>query len=61
MIEVELEETEMWLALCELNIECHVSSYNPSHIAQALKRLTIQPKMKREMKDIKRKVLGRMR
>ena len=32
MMEVELEETEMWLALCELDIECYVTSYNPSYI-----------------------------
>ena len=61
MMEVELEETEMWLALCELDIECHVSSYNPSYIAQALKRLLIQPKKRREMKDMMRKMLWRMR
>ena len=60
MLEVELEPTEMWLALCELDIECYVSSYNPSYIAQALKRLMIQPKMKRKMKDMMRKMLGRM-
>ena len=58
---MELEETEMWLALCEIDIEWYVSSYNPSYIAQALKRLMIQPKMKREMKDMMRKMLGRMR
>ena len=63
IMEVELEETEMWLAraLCELDIECPVSSYNPSCTSQALKRLVIQPKMKREMKDVMRKMLGRMR
>ena len=60
MMEVELEESEMWLALCELDIECYVSSYNPSYIAQALKRLMIQPKMKREMEDMMRRVLGRI-
>ena len=60
MMEVELEPTEMWLALCELDIECYVSSYNPSYIAQALQRLMIQPKMKRKMKDMMRKMLGRM-
>ena len=36
MLEVELEETEMWSALCELDIECCVSCYNPRYIAQAL-------------------------
>ena len=36
MMEVELKETEMWLALCELDIEYYVSSYNPSYIAQTL-------------------------
>ena len=51
----------MWLALCELDIECYVSSYNPSYIAQALKRLMIHPKTKREMKDMMRKMLGRTR
>ena len=67
MMEVELncKEIEMWLALGELDIECHdiVSSYNPSYIAQALKRLMIQPKMKTEVKDMMRKMLqlGRMR
>ena len=61
MMEVELEETEMWLALCELDIEYYVSFYNPSYIAQALKRLMIQPNMKIEMKDMMRKMLGRMR
>ena len=50
MMEVELEPTEMWLALCELDIECYVSSYNPSYVAPALQRLMIQPKMKRKMK-----------
>ena len=30
VMEVELKETEMWLALCELDIECCVSSYNPT-------------------------------
>ena len=31
MMEVELEPTEMWLALCEINIECYdIVSYNPS-------------------------------
>ena len=24
MMEVELEESELWLALCELDIECYV-------------------------------------
>ena len=36
MMEVELKETEMWLALCELDKEYYVSSYNPSYIAQTL-------------------------
>ena len=36
VLEVELEETEMWSALCELDIECCVSCYNPRYIAQAL-------------------------
>ena len=61
MMEAELETTEMWLALCELDIECYVSSYNPSYIAQVLQRLMIQPKLKKEIKDMMRKVLGRMR
>ena len=61
MMAVELEPTEMWLALCELDIECYVSSYNPSYIAQALQRLMIQPKMKSKMKEMMRKMLGRMR
>ena len=61
MMEVELEESEMWVALCELDIECYTSSYNPSYIAQALKRLMMQPKMKKEMKEMWRKMLGRMR
>ena len=61
MMEVELEATEMWLALCELDIECYVSSDNPSYIAQALQRLMIQPTMKREIKDMMRKMLGMMR
>ena len=61
MMEVELKETEIWIALCELDIEWHVSSYKPSYIAQALKRLMIQLKMKREMEDMMRKLLGRMR
>ena len=56
-MEVELEPT----VLCELDIECYVSYYNPSYIAQALQRLMIQPKMKRKMKDMMRKILGRMR
>ena len=62
MMAVELEETEMWLALCELlDIECYVSSYNPSYIAPALTRLTIHPKMRSEMDDMMMKMLGRMR
>ena len=61
MMEVELEETEMGLALCELDIECYVASYNPRYIAQALQRLMIQLKMKRKMKDMTRAMLGRMR
>ena len=62
-MEVDLEPTEIWLALCELDIECYdiVSSYNPSYIAQALQRLMIQPKMKRKIKGMMRKMLGRMR
>ena len=59
-MEVELKETEMWLALCELDVERYVSSYT-SYIAQALKGLRIRPKMKREMKDTMRKMLGMMR
>ena len=55
MVEVELEPTEMWLALCELDIECYVSSYNPSYITEALQRLMIQPKMKRKMKGMIKK------
>ena len=39
MLEVELEETEMLSAVCELDEECHVSSYSPKYIAQALSRL----------------------
>ena len=39
LMEVELEEAEVWLALCELDLECYVSSYSPSHIDQALQRL----------------------
>ena len=63
MLEFELEEADMtlWLALYELGIECYVSSYNPSYIAQALKRLAMQPKMKKEMKETMRGMLGRMR
>ena len=60
MLEVDLEPAVLWLALCELDMECYVSSYNPSYIAQALQRLMIQPKMKRKMKDTMRKMLGRM-
>ena len=33
MMKVELEPTGMWLAPCELDIECYVSSYNASYIA----------------------------
>ena len=47
MMEVVLEPTEMWLALCKLNIECYASSYDPSYIAQALQRLVIQPILSR--------------
>ena len=54
MMEVELEEAEMWLALCEVDVECYDSSY--IMIAQALKRLMIQPKMKEMM----RKMSGRI-
>ena len=38
VLEVELQNAEMGLALWELDIECYVSSYNPSYnvIAQAL-------------------------
>ena len=60
-VEVELEEAEVWLALCVLDIECYASSYKPSYIAQALTRLMIQPKMKQEMKQMMREMLGRMR
>ena len=42
VLEVELEETEMWLACCELDIKWHVSSYGPKYIAQALTRLISQ-------------------
>ena len=48
MLEVELEETEMWSALCELGIECYVSSYNPKCIAQALASLISQPQLTRK-------------
>ena len=61
MLEVELEETEMWLALCELDIECYVSSYNPKCIAQALSSLIMQPKLTRKTKEMMRGLLGRMR
>ena len=61
MLEVELEETEMWSAVCELNIECYVSSYNPRYTAQALSSLTSQPKLTRKTKEMMRKLLGRMR
>ena len=63
MLEVELEETEMWLALCELDIECYVSSYNPKYndIAHALSSLISQQKLTRETKEMMRKLLGRMR
>ena len=61
MMEVELEETEMWLALCELNLECYVSSYNPKYIAQALSSLKSQTKLTRKTKEMMRKILGRMR
>ena len=50
MLEVELEETEMWLALCELDTECYVSCYNPRYITQALSSLLIQSKLKEETK-----------
>ena len=60
MMKVELNETEMWIALCKLDIECYVSSYNPSYIAKAMKRLMIQPRMRREAKDMMRNLLGRM-
>ena len=53
----------MWLALCKLDIECYVLSYvdtyNPSYIAQVLKRLMVQPKRKRTMKQMMRKMPGR--
>ena len=52
---------EVMLAVCKLNMECYVSSYNPSYIAQALKRLMIQPAMKRDADDMLRKILERMR
>ena len=61
MLEVELEETEMWLALCELDIECYVSSYNPKYIAHALSSLISQQKLTRKTKEMMRKMLGRMR
>ena len=57
---MELEESEMWLALCELDIECHVSSYNPKYIAQALPSLISQQKLTRTTKERMRKLLGRM-
>ena len=60
MLEVDLEETEMWLALCELDIECYVSSYNPKYIAQALSSLISQPKLTRKTKEMMRKLSGRM-
>ena len=60
MLEVELEGTEMWLALCELDIECYVSSYNPKYIVQAASSLISQPKL-RKPKEMMRKLLGRMR
>ena len=63
MLEVELEETEIWVALCELEIECYVSCYNPRYIAQALASWLTQPKLARKTKEMRRKLtlLGRMR
>ena len=61
MLEVELEETENWLALCELDIECYVPCYNPRCLTQALASLLLQPKLTRKTKEMMRKLLGRMR
>ena len=61
MFEVELEETKMWLALCELDIGCYVSCYNPRYIAQALASLLIQLKLTRKTKTMMRKMIGRMK
>ena len=61
MLEVELEENEMWSALCELDIECDASSYNPKDIAQALAGLTSQPDLTRKTKHMTRGLLGRIR
>ena len=61
MLEVALEGTEMWVALCEPDIECYVSSYNPMYIAQALSSLILQPKLTRKTKEMMRKLLERMR
>ena len=61
MLEVELEESEMWLALCELDIDCYVSYYNPGYVTQALSSLMIQPKLKEKTKEMMRKMLGRMK
>lgn len=61
LLEVELKETEMWLALCELDIECHVSCYNPRYITQALASLLLQPELTRKTKAMMRKMPRRMR
>ena len=44
-----------------LDMDCYVSCYNPRCIAQALARLLMQLKLTRKMKDMARKLLGRMR
>ena len=63
MLEAELKETAMWLALCKLNTECYdiVSSYNPKCIAQALSSLIRQPKVTIKTNEMMKKLLRRMR
>ena len=61
MLEVELEDIEMWSALCELGRECYGCSYNPKYITQTLASLVSQPKLTRKTKDMMRKLSRRMR
>ena len=54
MLEVELEETEMWPDVCELEIERYVSSYNPKYRAEALSSLISHPRLTRKTKEMMR-------
>ena len=56
VLEIELEETEMWVSLFEIDIECYRSCYNPRYIAQTLASLLIQPKLTRKTKEMAREL-----